>query len=401
MKRTSSDPTLAKDLKVQARSLGFSRLGVAKADPSVHMDFYQSWIDADMHGEMQYLAREESIGRRSDVRKTLQGVRSVIVVGHDYLTEDLGCSSDDPALAVIARYARGDDYHDIIKKKLLALLRWRREHVEENIEARAYVDTGPILERDLAQRAGLGWFGKNTMLIHPNSGSLFFLGLLLVDVELAVDRPFHKDRCGTCHSCIDACPTGALLGRDARGAPLMDARRCISYLTIEHRSAIPLEFRGAIGNRIYGCDICQEVCPWNERFAGLSEEKAYRARDDLDGPLLVDLAETLLSIDEVGFREMFKKSAIRRARRSGLLRNVCVALGNWGSQQAVGTLTRALSDTESLVRGHAAWALGEIRSISARTALSKCLITEKDPWVMNEISAALEIGSSSAGALEF
>jgi epoxyqueuosine reductase len=170
----------------------------------------------------------------------------------------------------------------------------------------------------------------------------------------------------------------------------MDARRCISYLTIEHRSAIPLEFRSAIGNRIYGCDICQEVCPWNERFAGLSGENRYRVRSDLDGPLLVDLAETLLSIDEVGFREMFKKSAIRRAKRSGLLRNVCVALGNWGSQQAVGTLVKALSDTEPLVRSHAAWALGQIGSIIARTALSQSLTTEEDPWVTSEISAALE-----------
>lgn len=390
MKRKASDPMLAEDLKVQAQSLGFSRAGVAAVDPSAHMEFYQSWIDVGMHGEMQYLAREESVSRRSDLRKTLQGVRSVIVVAHDYLTEDLGGSPNDPALAVIARYARGDDYHDIVKKKLLALLRWLGGHVEESIEGRAYVDTGPILERDLAQRAGLGWFGKNTMLINPNSGSLFFLGLLLVDVELAVDEPFHEDRCGTCHSCVDACPTGALLGRDARGAPLMDARRCISYLTIEHRSAIPLEFRSAIGNRIYGCDICQEVCPWNERFAGLSGENRYRVRSDLDGPLLVDLAETLLSIDEVGFREMFKKSAIRRAKRSGLLRNVCVALGNWGSQQAVGTLVKALSDTEPLVRSHAAWALGQIGSIIARTALSQSLTTEEDPWVTSEISAALE-----------
>ena len=348
-----------------------------------------------MQGEMGYLAREESVRRRSDIEQTLPGARSVIVVTHDYLTEDLGCSPDDPTMAIIARYARGDDYHDIIKSKLLGLLQWLSERVPERVEGRAYVDTGPILERDLAQRAGLGWFGKNTMLIDPASGSFFFLGLLLVDLELSLDPPFLDDRCGTCRSCLDACPTGALLGRDSMGAPVMDARRCISYLTIEHRSAIPVEFRSAIGNRIYGCDICQEVCPWNERFAEATGAPAYRASQDLDGPSLLDLAESLLSTDESGFRKTFKKSAIKRAKRSGFLRNICIALGNWGAPAAVTTLLRALSDIEPLVRGHAAWALGQIGSSSARSALSESLSSEEDAWVKTEISAALEAQDSS------
>ncbi len=388
--RESSELVLVEELKAQAKSLGFSRIGIAAANPSAHIDFYKYWIDAGMQGEMQYLAREESVRRRSDIEETLPGARSVIVVAHDYLTEDLDCSSGDAAMAVIARYARGYDYHDIIKNKLLVLLEWLSQRVPGALEGRAYVDTGPILERDLAQQAGLGWFGKNTMLIDPSSGSFFFLGLLLIDLELSADLPFVEDRCGSCRSCLDACPTGALLGRDAVGAPVMDARRCISYLTIEHRSAIPVEFRTAIGNRIYGCDICQEVCPWNERFAEPTGELAYRAREDLDGPLLVDLADTLLSTDEVGFRETFKKSAIKRAKRSGLLRNVCVALGNWGAPVAVPTLLRALSDVEPLVRGHAAWALGQIGSISALSALSTKLVAEEDAWVRTEISAALE-----------
>ena len=348
-----------------------------------------------MQGEMGYLAREESVRRRSDIDQTLPGARSVIVVTHDYLTEDLGCSPDDPTMAIIARYARGDDYHDIIKSKLLGLLKWLSERVPERVEGRAYVDTGPILERDLAQRAGLGWFGKNTMLIDPAAGSFFFLGLLLVDLELSADSPFLEDRCGTCRSCLDACPTGALLGRDSMGAPVMDARRCISYLTIEHRSAIPVEFRSAIGNRIYGCDICQEVCPWNERFAEATGAPAYRASQDLDGPSLLDLAESLLSTDESGFRKTFKKSAIKRAKRSGFLRNICIALGNWGAPAAVTTLLRALSDIEPLVRGHAAWALGQIGSSSARSALSERLSSEEDAWVKTEISAALETQDSS------
>ena len=396
MSRESSKSTLVEELKAQAKSLGFSRVGIAAVSPSTHIDFYQSWIDAGMQGEMRYLAREESVRRRGDVEQTLPGARSVIVVTHDYLTEGLGCSPDDPAMAIVARYARGDDYHDIIKSKLLGLLKWLSQRVPERVEGRAYVDTGPILERDLAQRAGLGWFGKNTMLIDPTTGSFFFLGLLLIDLELSADSPFLDDRCGTCRSCLDACPTGALLGRDAKGAPVMDARRCISYLTIELRSAIPVEFRSAIGNRIYGCDICQEVCPWNERFAEATGAPAYRASQDLDGPSLLDLAETLLSTDELGFRKTFKKSAIKRAKRSGLLRNICIALGNWGAPEAVTTLLRALSDMEPLVRGHAAWALGQIGSSSARSALSEKLTSEEDAWVRTEISAAIETQGSSS-----
>jgi epoxyqueuosine reductase len=387
---------LVEELKAQAKSLGFSRVGIAAVNPSTHIDFYQSWIDAGMQGEMEYLAREESVRRRGDVEQTLPGARSVIVVTHDYLTEGLGSSPDDPAMAIVARYARGDDYHDIIKSKLLELLKWLTKRVPERVEGRVYVDTGPILERDLAQRAGLGWFGKNTMLIDPTTGSFFFLGLLLIDLELSADSPFLDDRCGTCRSCLDACPTGALLGRDAKGAPVMDARRCISYLTIELRSAIPVEFRSAIGNRIYGCDICQEVCPWNERFAEATGAPAYRASQDLDGPSLLGLAEILLSTDELGFRKTFKKSAIKRAKRSGLLRNICIALGNWGAPAAVTTLLRALSDMEPLVRGHAAWALGQIGSSSARSALSEKLTSEEDAWVRTEISAAIETQGSSS-----
>ena len=395
MNRTSSKAMLVEELKAEAKSLGFSRVGITGVNSSAHIDFYQSWIDAGMQGEMQYLAREESVRRRSDIEQTLPGARSVIVVTHDYLTEDLGCSPDDPEMAIIATYARGDDYHDIIKSKLLGLLEWLSQRVPERVEGRAYVDTGPILERDLAQRAGLGWFGKNTMLIDPTSGSFFFLGVLLVDLELSADSPFLEDRCGTCRSCLDACPTGALLGRDASGAPVMDARRCISYLTIEHRSAIPVELRSAMGNRIYGCDICQEVCPWNARFAAPTGDSAYQPSQDLDGPSLLELAGNLLSTDELGFRNTFKKSAITRAKRSGFLRNICIALGNWGAPAAVTTLLRALSDVEPLVRGHAAWALGQIESSQARSALSERLSSEDDAWVKTEISAALQTQDSS------
>ena len=253
------------------------------------------------------------------------------------------------------------------------------------------MDTGPVLERELAQRAGLGWLGKNTMLIHPRRGSYFFLGLLLLDLELAPSGPFGADHCGSCRACLDACPTGALLGRDQTGAPVMDARRCISYLTIELKGPIPRALRPAMGNRIFGCDICQEVCPWNVKFAEPADEPAYRAGPDTDGPALMDL----MGMAEEEFSQRFSGSPIKRAKRKGFLRNVAVALGNWlGSleepaEEAVAVLVAALSDVEPLVRGHAAWALGRAGTASAMFALGQQAEVESDPWVSEEISAAL------------
>jgi epoxyqueuosine reductase len=275
------------------------------------------------------------------------------------------------------------------KRKLEELLAWLAGRVDGGVRGRAYVDTGPILERELGSRAGLGWFGKNTMLINPRRGSYFFVGLLLVDIDLPADEPFTEDRCGTCRACLDACPTGALLGRDEDGAPVIDARRCISYLTIELRGAIPHEYRGAMGNRVFGCDICQEVCPWNEQFAHPTDEAAYRAREGLDGPALLELTQSLLDVDEEGFRDLFSRSPLRRARRTGLLRNVCVALGNWGSSEAVALLVIALSEPTTLVRIHAAWALGRIADSAATTALIAQLATEEDPEVRDELEQAL------------
>jgi epoxyqueuosine reductase len=374
-------------LKEQAAALGFSLCGITAADATDHMAFYRAWVDQGKHGEMAYLAREDSLARRADLETTLSDVRSVIVVAHEYFAEDSEGVPDDPSRAVIARYARGDDYHEVVKKKLLELLCWLEEEAP-GVRGRAYVDTGPILERDLARRAGLGWYGRNTMLINPTRGSYFFLGLLLVDAELPTDEPFEEDRCGTCRACVDACPTGALLGRDASGAPVMDATRCISYLTIELRGAIPEELRPLMGNRVYGCDICQEVCPWNERFAEPAAEEAYSVGEGLDGPSLVDLAERLLSLSGKGFLREFTDSPMTRAGRKGMLRNLCVALGNWGEDEAVPTLTSALSDPAPIVRGHAAWALGRVGSPAALSALSSRLPAESDPVVLDEIERA-------------
>ena len=287
----------------------------------------------------------------------------------------------------------------MMKDRLHDLLAWLHREVKARklgggVRGFPYVDTGPILERELGVRAGLGWFGKNTMLLHPRRGSYFFLGLLLVDLPLPPDPPFAADRCGSCEACLRACPTGALLGRDESGAPVIDARRCISYLTIELKGPIPKELRPAMGNRIFGCDICQEVCPWNRKFARAGGESGYEAGPDTDGPALVELMG--LSDEEFGAR--FSGSPIKRAKRRGFLRNVAVALGNWGSRDAVPVLTQALDDPEPLVRGHAAWALGRILEklgipgdggFVVSEALLGRLGVEEDGWVREELEAAL------------
>ncbi|HEX7089882.1 MAG TPA: tRNA epoxyqueuosine(34) reductase QueG [Longimicrobiales bacterium] len=424
MERTASD--LAARLKARALELGFDRAGIAAVKPSEHAAFYRAWLAAGRHGTMHYLARPDAVERRLDPQAAWPELRSALVVAQHYDPEGDDDAAADPARAVVARYARGRDYHKVIKPKLLSLLRWLEAEVGRELPAaRAYVDTGPVLERELARRAGLGWFGRNTMLIHPRRGSYFFIGTLLVEVELEPDAPFEEDRCGTCNACVDACPTGALLGRDADGAPVIDATRCISYLTIELRGPIPRELRPLIGNRVFGCDVCQEVCPWNsEKFVGIGVRGDARARagdsparllggsDSASGSdsgrhapgtgagtltgagtelRLVDL----MGMDEAAWDAFSRGSAIRRAKRAGFLRNVAVALGNWGAPEAVPALVRALEDPEPLVRGHAAWALGRIGSAGAREALISAVQRERDPFVLEELDAALASCGSS------
>ncbi len=385
---------LAAGVKARARAMGFDLVGITSVEPSAHGEYLRWWIDAGMHGEMAYLARAEATERRVDVRKTLEDARSVVVVGHQYFRQDRSDEEEDPTLAVVARYARGLDYHDVMKPRLLELLRWIRWRVGRPVEGRAYVDAGPLLERELGQRAGLGWFGKNTMLIHPRRGSYFFLGALIVNEPLLADEPFTRDHCGSCQRCILGCPTGALLGRAPGGGPIIDARLCISYLTIELRGAIPRHLRPLLGNRVFGCDICQEVCPWNRRFASLAAEPAYVEAGVLNGQTLVHLAGELLNMDEAGFRRRFRGSAILRARRVGLLRNVVVALGNLGSPDALPWLALALNDAEEVVRGHTAWALGASAMLpEARRLLTRRFDEERVPWVRQEITASLDAAS--------
>jgi len=393
---------LAAEIRAEARALGFDDVGVTDVRPSEHAAFYRAWLAAQRHGSMAYLAREDAVARRLDPASGMPGLRSAIVVAMDY---HVPVETDDPARGVIARYAHGRDYHKVMKKKLLALLRAIEQHVGHALPlARAYVDTGPVLERELAQRAGLGWHGRSTMLVNPKRGSYFFIGSLLTELELPVDAPFARDHCGTCTSCVSACPTGALLGRDQNGAPVMDATRCISYLTIENRGAIPRELRPLIGNRIFGCDICQEVCPWNsskfvalngrererERLPGRERKQPNEGEAERAGTRsLIELLETAL--DEAAWDALSRGSPIRRPGRAGFARNVCVALGNGRSPEAVPVLTDALHDEEPLVRAHAAWALGEIGGAVAIAALRCAASVERDAEVAAGILAALSV----------
>jgi epoxyqueuosine reductase len=372
-------------MKQLALDAGFDTVGITRLQPSEHAAFYRAWLDAGLHGEMHYLARADAVERRIDPARAWPQLASAIVVGLNYYTDS--DPREDENSGIIARYARGRDYHRVIKRKLLSLLEALENEIGRELPAaRAYVDTGPVLERELARRAGLGWFGRNTMLIDPRRGSYFFLATLLVELELEPDPPFDADHCGRCNACVEACPTGALLGRDAAGAPVIDATRCISYLTIEQRGAIPVELRPLSGNRIFGCDICQEVCPWNApKFVELTKSPDLIARRDAQARRLIDF----MRMDEAQWDAFSRGSAIRRAKRSGFLRNVAVALGNWGSPEAVPVLVDALSDPESLVRGHAAWALGRIGCADARAALSARLTVEADAAVRAELENAL------------
>lgn len=336
-------------VKAQTYGLGFDLVGITSLGPMETADTFDSWIEHGYAGEMDYLAR--GAVKRRDSSLPVRGATSAIVVGLSY-------GGREPS-GPIARYARGDDYHDVMTARLEELHQWLESEARRPIRGKAYVDTGPILERDLARRAGLGWFGKNTNLINPGIGSFFFIGVLLVELELASDASFDVDRCGSCTRCLDACPTDAFAG-----PRVLDATKCISYLTIEAKGAIPLEQRAQIGGLIYGCDICQDVCPWNVRFSRDVREEAFRPRDVLDGDTRA-VARRILSMDDDSFRRDFKGSPMKRAKRRGLARNAATVLGNVGTADDVATLIAALDDPEPLVAEHAAWALERIESNAA------------------------------------
>ena len=327
--------------KAQAFGLGFDLAGVTTLGPPDTAGEFDAWLAGGYAGEMHYLERGADL--RRDARRPEPGMRSAIVVAMNY-------GGTQPA-GPIARYARGDDYHRVMHEKLDELGRWFAAASGGAARTRSYVDTGPVLERDLARRAGLGWFGKNTNLINPALGSFFFIGALFTDAELEPDAPFEADRCGTCTRCLDACPTKAFTAPRS-----LDATRCISYLTIELKGAIPLEFRAAIGELLYGCDICQDVCPWNVSFSRDVTEPALQPRGDRVHPD----AEEILALNDAAWRARFGGSAMTRAKRRGLARNAAVALGNRRDPKSIPALQGAAkNDPEPLVREHAAWALSQ------------------------------------------
>ena len=377
--------TLESRLKAKAADLGFALAGITSAQPPESYAHFQSWLEKGMAGEMHYLAK--GANARRDLNAILPGVRSVVMLAMNYchkLPSDGALDREPSTTGRIAQYAQSADYHHVLWKKLDELLGWLKS-VMPDAQGRGVVDSAPILERDLARRAGLGWFGKNTMIIHPHLGSYFFLAALLVTIPLHSDPPFDTDHCGTCTACLDACPTQAF---PVPGQ--LDARRCISYLTIELRRAIPQELRSQMGDWVFGCDVCQEVCPWNHK-APLVHEPALIPLPQLQTPK----AQEWLTTPADTLKRDLSPTPLFRPKRAGLLRNVCMVLGNQKQIGALPFLTKALFDEEPLIRGAAAWALGQFNDQHSIEPLTRALQTECDPHARSEIEVAIEKLSTS------
>ncbi|MFP6868456.1 MAG: tRNA epoxyqueuosine(34) reductase QueG [Nitrospinota bacterium] len=378
---------MARAAKELARRHGFDLAGIAPPDLHSAHGRYLEWIERGYAGKMAYLTRRPEV--RKDLRHVWPETRSALVVAMRYRPIDGPNGNAPPGESPsgkIAIYAHGGDYHKFMKKRLIRVLRELKE-IDPSIEGRTYVDTGPILERDLAVRSGIGWAGKNSLLLNRELGSYFFIGTLLLNRPLPADPPMEREHCGTCTQCIVECPTNAIV------APgVVDSRRCISYLTIELRGPMPRELRALTGNHIFGCDICQEVCPWNDD-APFAAEPRFAPRAGTQAPNLHEL----ILLNEREFKTRFQGTPVMRARYGGFLRNVAVAIGNTGDRASLYPLSRALQHPEPLARGHAAWALGRIGTrTGTRTGLERIrrilearLYLENDEWVCEEIELAL------------
>jgi epoxyqueuosine reductase len=366
---------LTGELKRRALGLGFSLAGVAPAVEPVRPGRFDEWLAAGYAGQMHYLADRRDAYR--DPCHVLDGAKSIVMLAMDYRTAEPSDAS--PGTGRVSRYAWGDaDYHALIRERLSALAEFFTQ-LSPDAHVRGVVDTAPLMERELAQLAGLGWIGKNTLLLNRSAGSWFFLAALLTDVRLSYDQPHATDHCGTCRACLDACPTKAF-----PEPYVLDASRCISYLTIELREAVPRELRVGIGEWVFGCDICQEVCPWNSH-APTSHEEGFAPRANSNPLALAPLFE----LTDEAFRARFRNTPLWRPRRRGLLRNAAIVLGNRPTPAALPALRRGLNDNEPLVRGASAWALGRYTEPAARIALSKRHSIEVDGAVLMEIDAAL------------
>ncbi|HET6846678.1 MAG TPA: tRNA epoxyqueuosine(34) reductase QueG [Anaerolineales bacterium] len=349
-----SGASLKEDIKQEARRLGFVLAGFASPEPPSHAAFFERWLDHGYHGEMSYLSTERSRVCRGDPREIMPECRSILVLALPYsnptLAEPGAMQPGAKPRARVAAYAWGRDYHDVIPERVGALVAFIERRAGRKVSSRCYTDSGPILERDLAQRAGLGWIGKNTCLINPRMGSYLLLAEVLLDLDVQLDAAFRTDHCGSCTRCVEACPTDCILPDRT-----LDAQRCISYLTIELKSAIPLELRPRMGAWIFGCDICQIVCPWN-RFAAARGDEALAGPAHAEAP---DLIEQLgISPEEFGSRS--RGSALRRAKHRGFLRNVTVAAGNVAGNEARVPLYELAQNQDQVVKDHAAWALGRV-----------------------------------------
>ena len=340
----SNDTMNSDQIKAKARELGFELAGVAPLGPSPEAEFYPEWLANGYAGEMHYLAR--GAGTRLDPSPLLPGARSVVVCALNYHT-DRPLTSSNPERGWVSRYAWGEDYHKVLGKRLKRLAGWIGQ--ETGAKTRLYVDTGPLLERVYAKYAGVGWFGKNTCIIDQQVGSWIFLGCILTELELTYDTP-RPDRCGSCTRCIDACPTDAIVE-----PYVLDSRKCISYLTIELRGAIPESLREGVGHHLFGCDICQDVCPWNKR-APLADENTLGSRPELFWPSL----DHLLDLDDEGWRDLIRGTAMKRAKVGGLIRNLMVVVGNSGLSRFRKKVERFLGHSDETVRSHASWAVRKL-----------------------------------------
>jgi len=348
---------LKQAIQNEARRLGFILAGITTPDPPPHLSVFEDWLAQGRHASMDYLTDDRARLRRADPRLVLPNCKSILVLAIPYKTPlrlpsfsaQMG-GEKDGGNGRVAAYAWGDDYHLVLPKRLQTLVKFIEDQAGHPVANRWYTDTGPILERDLAQRAGLGWIGKNTCLINPRLGSYFLLAEIFLDLELEPDPSFATDQCGTCTRCIEACPTDCILGNRT-----IDAGRCISYLTIELKDDIPPQLRPLMDDWVFGCDICQMVCPWN-RFAAPDGDPAFSPRENLQQPNLIQELK-LMSED---FNRKFKNSPVKRAKRRDYLRNVAVALGNKGSSKDIPALKEALQDPEPMIRKHAAWAIKQI-----------------------------------------
>lgn len=369
------------DLQAEAERLGFVYCGIAPAQPAPHYAVFTRWLAQGLHGGMAYLARAREIAARADPRRLMESCRSVISLAARYPAPEQIEPKEGYPYGRIAAYACAADYHTILPQRMEALQAVLQRIAGARVAIRNFTDAAPILERDFARLAGMGWIGKNTCLISPRFGSYLLLAETLTDLELPPAEPFPFDRCGACRRCIEACPTGCI-----RPDRTLDAARCISYLTIEHKGIIPRDLRPKLGNWIFGCDICQQVCPWNRRSARQPYNPLFAPRlspsPDLRG-------ELTLSAEE--FRRRYAGTPLARPKRRGYLRNVAIAMGNGRNLQDVPLLAAVLRDEpEPLVRAHAAWALGQINAPTARAALSAARRREMEPLVQEEIVQALQ-----------